>query len=471
MYIDRAISFENIEVNIAKIEKRRITGNIKFNNFSYKLIFTYAEDIEVDRNIAGLILTMPAINFTYFAKKLTLNFPVSTGDMELIKKFMVINAHEVFINKIINRRYDFIKPEYIPSEEDINDYNANGITELICPENLTGETPWKTDNDKVAIMSSGGKESLLAFGIFNEINRPENNYSFYFEESGSHWLTAKTAYDYYRDNFQNVMKVWSNTDRFYHEMTKRIKIINRDTIDIRSDDYPIQVFIFPVYIFLLLPLLKKHSIGNIIMGDEFDDPRGMGDYKGLKYYYGIFDQTYDFNNILSIYFRKKGVNAHVYSIVYPITGYLEEKILMERYRFLFLQQRSCHSCHEKDGIIYPCGKCSKCLGILLFIESAGGKPQDILYSDNDIGLLKRRLSNSRLRLDPDEKEYAESKLEFGSNSDTDVTHVGGIHIMPYENSALSIVPDTFRGPINRIFSYYGNGVYKLENDKWKFIQK
>ena len=62
------------------------------------MIFTYAEDIDVDRNIAGLILTMPAINFTYLARKITLNFPVSDKDVELIKNFMKINAHEVFIN-------------------------------------------------------------------------------------------------------------------------------------------------------------------------------------------------------------------------------------------------------------------------------------------------------------------------------------------------------------------------------------
>jgi hypothetical protein len=74
VYIDNVISFDNIEINIASIEKRRIIGNIKFDDFSYRLIFTYAEDIDVDRNIAGLILTMPAINFTYFARKLTLNF-------------------------------------------------------------------------------------------------------------------------------------------------------------------------------------------------------------------------------------------------------------------------------------------------------------------------------------------------------------------------------------------------------------
>ncbi len=466
MYIDKIISFNNIEVNIIKIEKNRITGNIKMDDYNFKLIFTYNDDINLNENIAGLILTMPVINFTYFSKKLTLNYPVSENDKNLIKKFMKINAHEVFINKIINRRYDFIKEEYLPEESDINEYNASGITELICNKNFDDNYNNIIDKDKVIIMSSSGKESLLAYGIFNEINDKNKNYSFYFEESGSHWLTAKTAYDYYNKNFKNVKKAWSNVDRFYHETLKHIKIIKTENINIRSDDYPVTVFIFPIYIFLLIPLLLKYNIGNIIMGDEFDDPREMKDFKGLKYYYGIFDQTYDFNEMISEYFKNKKINSYVYSIVYPVTGSLEEKVLMNRYHDLYLNQRSCHSCHEKDNKIYPCGKCTKCLGILLFIEANNGNPEEILYNDDDIRLLKRRLKRSRLRLDPDEINYTEMKLNFIDGDYNNYNHVNGIHILPYENEPFSVIPDNFKDKIYKIFSEYSNGIYKLEDNKW-----
>ncbi len=471
MYIDKIISFGNIEVSIDKIERNHITGNIKMDDYNFKLIFTYNDEINVNENMAGLILTMPVINFTYFARKLTLNYPVSENDKDIIKKFMKINAHEVFINKIINRRYDFIKDEYIPNEDDITEYNANGITELVCKYNYNDDYKNNIDNKKVIIMSSSGKESLLAYGIFNEINNNDDNYSFYFEESGSHWITAKTAYDYYNKNFKNVKKVWSNLDRFYHETLKHIKIIKTENIDIRSDDYPIQVFIFPIYIFLLIPLLLKYKIGNIIMGDEFDDPREMTDFHGLKYYYGIFDQTYDFNNMVSEYFKNKKINSYVYSIVYPVTGSLEEKILINRYHDLYLNQRSCHSCHEKDGKIYPCGKCSKCIGILLFIEANNGNPEEILYSSDDVRLLKRRVMHSRLRLDPDEINYTEMKLGFINGDCQECDHINGIHILPYEKKPFSIVPEIFRDNIYNIFNKYSNGIYELKNNKWIKIQK
>ncbi len=471
MYIDKIISFDNIEINVLSIEKRRITGNIKFDDFSYKLIFTYSEDINVDENIAGLILTMPAINFTYFSKKLTLNFPATENDIKLLNNFMKINAREVFINKIIKRRYDYIKDEYIPDESDINEANADGITELVCNNIIEEKINNDCDIKNVALMSSGGKESLLGFGIFNEINRDGKNYAFYLEESGSHWLTAKTAYDAYNKNYNNTFKVWSNLDRFYHEITKHLKIVKTENLDELSDDYPIQVFIFPVYIFVFIPLILKYKIGSLIIGDELDDPREMDNFNGLKYYYGIFDQTYDFNEMVSDYFKARRINTYVYSIVYPLSGFLEENILIKRYNNLYLLQRSCHSCHEKNGNIYPCGKCTKCLGIILFIKGNDGNPEDILYNKKDIDLLPKRINKARMRLDPDEQQYAMQKAGYLHLNNDDINHVNGIHILPYDDFALSIIPEIFRDKILKIYSEYSNGIYKLDNNKWIKIQK
>ncbi|WP_287954885.1 metal-binding protein [Acidiplasma sp.] len=466
MFIDNIISFNSIEVSVLSIEKRRIIGDIKYDDNHFKLIFTFKEDITADKNIAGLIVTMPVINFTYFSRRLVLNYPLSKTDLNLIKNFVVINAREVFINKIINRRYDFIKEEYIPKDNDITEENACGITEVTASQIIDDKSYDEMDQNNVLIMSSGGKESLLGYGIFNEINANGKNYAFFFEESGAHWLTAKTAFDYYEKNFKNVIKTWSNVDRFYHEMLRHIKILRQDMINIKADDYPIQVFIFPIYIFLTLPLILKYKIGNIIMGDEFDDPREMGKFHGIEYYYGIFDQTSYFNEMMSEYLRNKGINTRVYSIVYPITGSLEEKILIGRYHDLYLNQRSCHSCHEKNGLIYPCGKCSKCLGILLFIEANGGNPKEILYSDDDIRLLERRVLRAKMRLDPDELKYTETKLGFINGNPNDYGHVNGIHILPYEKTMFSLVPENFRDNIINIINKYSDGTYTLKNGTW-----
>ncbi|AAT43147.1 hypothetical protein [Picrophilus oshimae] len=469
MYAESVISFKNITVSVLNITSRRIYGSIGIENADgsrddFKIIFSYDDDIDVDESTAGLILTMPVINYAYFSREITLNFDLSYEDKSLIERFIKINNHEVFINKIINRRYDFILNEYIPDDSDINEKNASGITVLNANARPNNKG-FETNKNRVAIMSSGGKESLLGYGILNEIGA--ETYAFYFEESGSHWLTAKTAYDYYSRHFKNVFKIWSNVDRFYKFMNLKLKIIDKSKINIRADDYPIQVFIFPVYIFSMIPFMKKYGIGNIVMGDEFDDPREMKLFHGMKYYYGIFDQTVDFNDMMTDYFKSTGKDIDVYSIVYPITGSLEEKILMERYHDLFLNQRSCHSCHIKDGRILPCGKCTKCLGILLFILANNGDPGEIGYSNNDIRLLPRRLKKARLRLDPDEIKYTESRI--GIINDNDYNHVAGIHIMPYENSILSKVPEMYRDNIFKIFNEYSSGIYKLNNNKWERI--
>ena len=127
-FIERITTFRNISVGIEKIEKRRITGKITVEDdegsHSFRLMFTYFEDISVDENLAGLILTMPAINFTLFSKRLTLNFPVSSQDKDIISEWVRINNREVFVNRLCLRRHEFFLREYLPSESEITAENS-----------------------------------------------------------------------------------------------------------------------------------------------------------------------------------------------------------------------------------------------------------------------------------------------------------------------------------------------------------
>jgi hypothetical protein len=94
-----------------------------------------------------------------------------------------------------------------------------------------------------------------------------------------------------------------------------------------------------------------------------------------------------------------------------------------------------------------------------------------MYSDADVRLLGRRLSKSRIRLDPDEREYAESKLGFTGSGNPEINHAAGMHIMPYEKYVLSAVPENFRASIRKILSEYSIGIYELKDDKWQEVQK
>ncbi len=466
MYYERVRSFNRITVSLDSLEKRRISGDINVDGRDFKLFFTYDEDIDIDSRIAGIILAMPTINYAYFTKEIYLNFPIDQFSFDLIKKFIKINNVETFINSIVRRRYNFFNEAYLPSDTDVTQKNAEGDTIISAKSFTEPGKPWPTEKNRSMILSSGGKESLLSYGIMKEVG--SETYPVFFNESGGHWKTAKVAYDYFSRNIENTHKVWSNVDRFYSFMNNSMKVLNRSEIKKKADSYPIQMFIFPVFIFSMIPYVRNHSIGNIILGDEFDDPVYEKPYNGIKHYYGVYDQTNDFNNTLSEYFRISGINSTVFSIVYPVFGTMVEKILVRRYPDLFRNQRSCHLCRYEGKEIKPCGTCTKCLGILLFVLNAGGNPGDIGYSSENVRDLKAILESADMRIDPSELTYLKESVFDGKKEET---HVEGIHILNGEKIPFSLVPDMYRNKIENIFREYSNGYYSLENGQWKKLAR
>ncbi len=468
-YSGRVECFDSITVENIRVTRRKVSGDILVKTTEgveerFPLIFTYSEDIFADQNTAGLMLTMPAINFTFFSRNLVLNFPVSDNDRALIGQFLKINAREVFVNKICRRRYEFFRKDFLPGENDISENTADGSTELVTPvESKDGLSIHEIPATSM-VLSSGGKESLLTYAMLHEMgNEP---YAYFFNESGGHWRTAKTSYDYFAGHFRNVVKVWSNVDRFYRFMIKRLKILDQAAVLKRADTYPVQLFIFPVYIFSAIPLLQKHGIGNILMGNEFDDPREMPLYKGIHHYYGVYDQSPDFMKTVSEYFSVKGIPARLWSAVYPISGIMVEEILVKRYRDFFLQQRSCHSCRTQGGEVYPCGTCTKCLGVMMFILAAGGNPEDIKYSMESISRLKGKTESSRMRLDSDEMAYLKARLWGEGDSSRSYTHVRGIHRLPDEKESMERIPDEYRKFLGSLYSRYGDGSFRTEGSAW-----
>ena len=253
-YLDRILVFDKIVISRPVISDSRISSTIGiFRGKSveyFKLIFSYREKVAIDQNLAGLILTMPVINFSYFSRKLELDFPVTETDLNYIRKVMKINNREVFINAICRRRYNFYKPVAIPSDEEITESNANGITELTAaqlipdPDKTESLNRWIGDRRKSAVLSSGGKESLLTYSILKEIGM--DVHPIFFNESGAHWRAAKPSFESFTSNNQNTTKVWSNADRFYRFCINLLPFLNHSLIRKRTDTCPVQMFTFPV---------------------------------------------------------------------------------------------------------------------------------------------------------------------------------------------------------------------------------
>jgi hypothetical protein len=469
-YAQKLAVLDEIRVKPTFYDQRKVKGTVSIRSGSmeksFEVIYSYNSDIVADWNIAGLLMAMPAVNFTLFAKRLVLDFPASKWDVDHIRDFVRINNREVFVNKLARRRYEFFRKAYLPGEDDITEENSNGITEVVSTSVLEdmGEPDVEFRKNAVAVLSSGGKESLLSYGMLREAGA--ETHAFYFNESGSHWFTASTAYAYYSSNFGNVHKVWSNVDRLYRFFLRNLEPIDQEAIKKKTDTYPVQLFIFPVYAMALVPVALKHGISSMVLGDEFDDPREMPPYRGIRHYFGIYDQTHDFNSYMSEYLSGKGIPLRVWSAVYPVTGSVVENVLVKRYPELFRLQRSCHSCRSVDGNMVPCGRCSKCMGIIMFVLAANGDPTEIQYRKETLENLSVLIEKERMRLDTDELNFMKGKLNLAHVDLSALMHVDGIHILPDETVPFEKVPEYFRSDITGIISQYSGGAYILKDGQW-----
>jgi hypothetical protein len=468
--------FESVEVSEPVLRGNSVKTKISCIDIegkvsSFPLCAKYEDALsQKHRALLRMVAVMPLLNYGLFAKEIKLSYEVSKADFTLITNLQEIFSKEIFINKLIRRKNPYILPEYVVSKEDAPEWKAIPQA-TITSTNFVEDTPITVELNEHAcgVLSSGGKESLLTYGMLKEIGAEVH--PLYVNESGGHWRTALPAYRHFRGNDPNTARVWINVDRFYTFMLDHMRIIRKDHREIWADTYPIRLCIFPVYVFLLLPIFAKRRIGNILIGSEFDDPRIAPYFAGIRHYFGVYDQTQDFDVRMEQWFSKRMPGMRQWSAVRSISGLIVERILTRRYPELARVQRSCHSCHFDHGAILPCGKCSKCQGILLFLLANNVDPSIMGYSDEDATSLPARIAEGNLRLDEDEKNYALFLSKLLPNfKDKKQLHIETIH-MHKSTSDLQLLPTRFRAPILEILTKNTKGVSTLKNESWNRASK
>ncbi len=471
------VCFSSIELFEPKIENKSVKAKIVLNKLNdekkdFIVILKYDRFVnEKNLPLFRLAFIMPLLNYGLFSHSFKFYLSLSKSDIELIETLNIIFSKDIFINKILKRRANYILPEYILDEKTIittdSKPKAKIQSQKIHKDSILSKD---LDNRNCGILSSGGKESLLTYGLLKEIGC--NVFPLYINESGGHWRTALPAYRYHLDNNLNTQRVWTNIDRFYNFMLDNLRFIRPDHRKVWADTYPIRLCIFPYYVFALLPIFIDNKIGNLLIGSEFDDLRETPRYHNIKHYYGVYDQHQDFDILMNKWYEKRIPNLRQWSAVGNISGLIVERILVNRYPYLAKYQRSCHSCHIEKNEIVPCGICSKCMGVLLFLLANKSDPKIMNFKDNDIKSFRNRVKPSTLRLDQDEKDQS-----FYLIGDKDiyseikpVDHVEKIHI----NTSicnLDLIPNHLRKNLLNIIQKYTTGYCELKDGKWISMKK
>jgi creatinine amidohydrolase/Fe(II)-dependent formamide hydrolase-like protein len=361
--------FDKLEIGPVKIEPRRLAAPYRLSHGGRieqtELIYTYEEDVfdpksPQSRNLAHMIAAQVALNYGLFCREIVFNGPFDTTDRQFIRKMAENTAREIIAKKFLEPN-----PFLTVSVAQMPPLSRNGFLRAKMVFNGAAQAkhfqPWKTMQSRHCILSSGGKDSLLSYGLLDEMSR--DVHPIFVNESGRHWFTALNAYRHFRDTIPNTARVWVNADRVFAWMLRRMPFIRKDFATIRSDEYPIRLWTVAVFSFGVLPLIQKRGIGRLIIGDEFDTSR-QTTTNGIRHYDGLYDQSIWFDQAMTRYFQNKHWSICQFSILRPLSEILIQKILVKRYPHLQEHQTSCHATHKAVDRVRPCGKCEKCRRIV-----------------------------------------------------------------------------------------------------------
>ena len=387
---------ERLEVGPVTVEPRRLTAPYRVihsdgSHDQTELIYRYEEDVfepesAGSRNLASMIAAQVALNYGLFCKEIRFLGSFDTADQRLLETMARNTAREIYVNKFL-RPNPFLQGEvshlpalrresYLQSRIAFDGTHGDGAGSDRSWEG------WETRPDRYAVLSSGGKDSLLSYGLLREMGCEVH--PVFVNESGRHWFTALNAYRDLSGRDPRTARVWTSSDRVFSWMLNHLPFVRTDRARLRSDDYPIRLWTVAVFLFGVLPLLLRRGIGRLVVGDEYDTTRRVT-HQGITHYDGLYDQSRFFDEALTRYFHRKQWQVSQFSVLRPLSELLIQKMLAERYEDLHSLQVSCHAAHKEGERVHPCGRCEKCRRIVGMLLALGADPGVCGYKEDQIG--------------------------------------------------------------------------------------
>lgn len=382
---------DKLEVGPASVSKNKVTTPYKVTRGnkvdSFDLEYRFEEEVFkpedlYSQNLAHTITAQVALNYGLFCKQIIFHGLYDSYDQKFIREMAANTAREIYVMKFLQPNPFLLDeaahlpavklPNYLRSEIRFPDRLPKAYS------NKDANNGWTGLQNRHAVLSSGGKDSLLSFGLLHEMGY--ESHSVFINESGRHWFTALNAYRYLKATHPETTRVWTNSDRLFSWMLRHLPFVRQDFARIRSDEYPIRLWTVAVFLFGALPVMRKRGLGRLIIGDEYDTTVRLS-HKGIPHYNGLYDQSRHFDNALTRYFTRKGWGISQFSLLRQLSELLIEKILAQRYPRLQKHQLSCHAAHTEGDRVHPCGKCEKCRRIVGMLLAVGASPRHCGYSE------------------------------------------------------------------------------------------
>jgi len=484
---DALLVFDELRVGPVKVEPHRLIAPYTLTadgaSDSTELIYRFEEPVfdpgdPVARNLAAMMAVQVALNYGLFCRKLVFHGLFDDPDRRFLRAMAENTAREIYVKKFLEPNVFLTRPARHLQAEKRRRYCRAKLEFPDAPRG--GGAPdwslWPMQPNRYAVLSSGGKDSLLTYGLMADLVQQSGGevHSLFVNESGRHWFTALNAYRYFQKGTPGTARVWVNSDRLFNWMLRHMPFVRKDFADVRSDEYPIRLWTVAVFLFGVLPLMRKRKLGCLLVGDEYDTTVRRR-HAGITHYDGLYDQSIHFDNALSRYFLQKGWAIHQFSILRPLSELLIETLLAKRYPELQRLQVSCHAAHQSSDGVKPCGRCEKCRRIVSMLLAVDADPRACGYSSGQIeDCLKLLVSKGVHQEDAGARHLlhvlagkdlidGSAAARFKPKACPEVLQLR----FDSERSPVNAIPQAMRGILWRIFLQYADGAVQRQGTKWE----
>lgn len=386
----RLVVIDRLEVGPVELEPDKLTAPYRVHRagevHGTELVYRFGEPVFDPQdgaavNLASMAAAQVALNYGLFAKQIVLHGPLDPADQRFLTEMAANTAREITVKKLLEPNPFLVGDAVGLQAEQRRSWLA---AELVFPDAV--EAPaggsWPAAPRRVAVLASGGKDSLLSYGLLSEMGL--DTHSVFVNESGRHWYTALNAYRHLAATEpETTARVWTSSDRVFSWMLRHLPFIRQDFARVRADEYPLRLWTVAVFLFGVLPVARARGLGRLVIGDEHDTTRRLR-FQGIPHYDGLYDQSRYFDEALTRWYRRKGWGISQFSILRSMSELLIQKTLVERYPELQRHQVSCHSTHLEGERALPCGKCEKCRRIVGMLLAVGADPTSCGYSAEQI---------------------------------------------------------------------------------------